>query len=237
MVTLSPEGAREAERLGSPVLRGNYTRRHELLLAGLQTARRLVIADDEPETTRQVVETARAINEAIPILVTAPSATDAEHLVAAGASEVLVTEREAILRLAAMVLAGTGADQEAVAREVEALRAELAGRESSTAGSPPGIGYDKPVSLNEEQSASDRCSHTDQAQVVTPGSPGCLECLELGWDWVHLRVCLTCGHVGCCNSSRGRHATKHYQSSGHPIMKSLEPLDDWAWCYEDQQFL
>ena len=78
------------------------------------------------------------------------------------------------------------------------------------------------------------CSHLNQIEAVTPGSEGCAECLVKGDTWVHLRLCLTCGHVGCCDSSKNKHATKHFQATGHPIMKSFEPGENWGWCYIDQ---
>ena len=79
-----------------------------------------------------------------------------------------------------------------------------------------------------------KCTHLDQIREVTPSGTGCKECLETGGHWVHLRLCLTCGHVGCCDSSPGRHATKHFHSSRHPIVRSFEPGEDWAWCYVDE---
>ncbi len=69
-----------------------------------------------------------------------------------------------------------------------------------------------------------------------PNTKGCEECLKLGQPWVHLRVCLTCGHVGCCDSSIGNHATKHYLATKHPMMRSLERGEDWGWCYVDDTF-
>ncbi|GAA4559916.1 ubiquitin carboxyl-terminal hydrolase 14 [Planotetraspora kaengkrachanensis] len=62
---------------------------------------------------------------------------------------------------------------------------------------------------------------------------GCVECLEMGSRWVHLRKCLSCGHVGCCDSSPNRHATAHFQQDGHPVVRSFEPGEDWRWCYVD----
>ncbi|MEU1528734.1 UBP-type zinc finger domain-containing protein [Streptomyces fagopyri] len=71
-----------------------------------------------------------------------------------------------------------------------------------------------------------------------PDTPtGCAECTARGQDWVHLRQCLTCGHIGCCDSSRGRHATAHYERTGHPIARSAEVDETWAWCYPDEVFL
>jgi uncharacterized UBP type Zn finger protein len=78
------------------------------------------------------------------------------------------------------------------------------------------------------------CPHFNQIRAVTPGSAGCAECLASGDTWVHLRLCLTCGHVGCCDSSKNKHATKHFQATNHPIMKSFEPGEHWGWCYLDQ---
>jgi uncharacterized UBP type Zn finger protein len=73
--------------------------------------------------------------------------------------------------------------------------------------------------------------------VVAPGSAGCAECLALGEPWVHLRICMTCGHVGCCDTSPRRHARAHWDDTGHPLIKSAEPGEDWAWCYIDEAVL
>jgi uncharacterized UBP type Zn finger protein len=80
------------------------------------------------------------------------------------------------------------------------------------------------------------CTHLDQITVEKPdraGVAGCEECLKIGATWVHLRVCRTCGKVGCCDSSPNRHATAHVQESDHPIVSSLEPGEDWTYCYVD----
>jgi diadenylate cyclase len=78
------------------------------------------------------------------------------------------------------------------------------------------------------------CTHTDHLQEVTPRTNGCEECLLMGDEWVHLRLCLTCGHVGCCDDSKNRHATAHFDSTRHPIVESLEPGEGWRWCYVDE---
>ncbi|HEX2164189.1 MAG TPA: UBP-type zinc finger domain-containing protein [Thermoanaerobaculia bacterium] len=81
------------------------------------------------------------------------------------------------------------------------------------------------------------CPHYDPAREATPRTPdGCEECLAIGSRWVHLRLCLTCGHVGCCDSSPNRHATAHHHATEHPVIRSFEPGEDWAWCYVDQRF-
>lgn len=79
------------------------------------------------------------------------------------------------------------------------------------------------------------CSHLDTIQDVTPSSDGCEDCLREGrHDWVHLRLCMRCGHVGCCDNSPGRHATAHWHAhDDHPVIRSYEPGEDWWWCYAD----
>jgi len=81
------------------------------------------------------------------------------------------------------------------------------------------------------------CTHTNQIKDVAATSEGCQECLAIGSRWIHLRKCLICGHVGCCDTSRNRHATKHYRATGHPIAASIEPGEAWAWCYADEVVL
>jgi len=83
-------------------------------------------------------------------------------------------------------------------------------------------------------STIDGCSHLDAIVAVEPGADGCEDCLAIGGQWVHPRVCQSCGHVGCCDSSPNRHATAHHRSSGHPIVRSFEPGEDWFWCYVDE---
>ena len=76
-----------------------------------------------------------------------------------------------------------------------------------------------------------------RAEAVTPSASGCQESLERGDSWVHLRLCMTCGHVGCCDDSRNRHATRHFHRTKHPVIKSFEPREDWGWCYLDDDFV
>ncbi len=78
------------------------------------------------------------------------------------------------------------------------------------------------------------CTHTDQIRDVTPSAQGCEDCLKTGDSWVHLRECLICGHVGCCDSSKNKHATKHFHATKHPIIQSFQPGEDWRWCYVDE---
>jgi hypothetical protein len=80
------------------------------------------------------------------------------------------------------------------------------------------------------------CEHIDEVRVLELPEPvlGCEECLASGGHWVHLRMCQICGHVGCCDSSPGRHATAHHHATAHPVIRSAEPGEDWSWCYLDE---
>ncbi len=78
------------------------------------------------------------------------------------------------------------------------------------------------------------CSHLEAIHAVSPPAQGCEECLKLGSSWVQLRQCLSCGHVGCCDSSLHAHATAHFRATAHPVMRSAEPGQNWKWCYLDE---
>jgi uncharacterized UBP type Zn finger protein len=78
------------------------------------------------------------------------------------------------------------------------------------------------------------CEHIAKAdRHARPKTKGCEECLAMGDTWVHLRLCLQCSHVGCCDSSKNKHASKHFRSTQHPVVRSLEPGEHWAWCFVD----
>jgi Zn-finger in ubiquitin-hydrolases and other protein len=79
-----------------------------------------------------------------------------------------------------------------------------------------------------------QCTHLDMVRAVIPSGKGCQECLAMGDTWVHLRLCRTCGHVGCCDDSQNRHARKHFLKSKHAIISSFEPGEDWSWCFSDE---
>ena len=80
------------------------------------------------------------------------------------------------------------------------------------------------------------CTHLNQVREVEPSARGCEDCLKAGGTWVHLRLCMGCGHVGCCDNSPGRHATAHFRGTRHPVIKSFEHGEDWGWCYVDEMF-
>lgn len=80
------------------------------------------------------------------------------------------------------------------------------------------------------------CSHFQEIRQVTPSANGCEDCLKVGGRWVHLRMCMSCGHVGCCDNSPNRHATKHFNATEHAIVRSVEPGEEWGYCYPDDMF-
>ena len=79
------------------------------------------------------------------------------------------------------------------------------------------------------------CTHLAHSKYIKPKVHVCQECVALGDTWVHLRTCLECGHVGCCDSSKNRHATKHFHATQHPVIASAQPHERWLWCYVDEQ--
>ena len=95
---------------------------------------------------------------------------------------------------------------------------------------------DQVIELNTEADTT-ACSHLNQVRPVMPSARGCEECLQIGDSWVRLRICMTCGHVGCCDDSKNKRATKHYHLTDHPIIRSLEPGENWGWCYDDKTML
>lgn len=208
ILTPNPDGAWEAEQQGRRVVRGSYTRQHELSLAGVHRARLAVVADDDLETTQRVIRALRAINSRLPILAGTRFEHEIEGLREAGAAHVVSQEHAASRHLVDKVL--------------DELRTERSG---------------DTYRLTARQRGSARCTHTAEAREVKPGTAGCEECIALGDTWHHLRICMTCGHVGCCDESKNKHATAHFAATRHPVIKSFQPGEDWAWCYVDEAML
>jgi uncharacterized UBP type Zn finger protein len=98
--------------------------------------------------------------------------------------------------------------------------------------------YVKEETQAEDAPHLESCEHAAEIQIYEPRSAdGCEECVKNNYKWVHLRLCLSCGHVGCCDSSVHKHATRHFHASAHPIIASLETNENWAWCYPDERFV
>jgi uncharacterized UBP type Zn finger protein len=85
-----------------------------------------------------------------------------------------------------------------------------------------------------ENAMSEKCTHLDQIKIRNTEKDYCEECAASGDTWLHLRLCLACGHVGCCDSSPNQHASKHYRNTDHPLIRSIEPGETWVWCYIDE---
>ncbi len=239
ILTLSPDGADEAVAAGMTVVPGDYARLHLLQHAGIERARLLVVADDEPDRTHHVVSVARMANPALTIVARTRAAAAAAGLRQAGADRVVADEVEGLAQLFTRVLEA----YDTAPGEVEELTGRLRGQWELTAflpaPPPQPVGraaatLERVYRLSGQQRASGKCAHVDQAREVTPRTAGCEECLALGEPWVHLRVCLSCGHVGCCDTSRNRHATRHFEATAHPLVRSGERGESWSWCYVDR---
>ena len=352
ITTLSPEGANEAEREGLPVIRGDASKLFLLTHVGIQRAKMLVIADDNPSTAHRITSVARQQNPTMRIVVRTRYSIDAEELQQAGADEVISEEFESVVQLFGEVLREYRVEAEQIERledlarkngyaamTAEQLKVEnsefackpgdecydsrtvtirkgspaaemtlgelgfgdrselvvkelirnaasidlspqtalLPGDELILAGSTQAFaanaakfragfaqahlqaGGDRAIAVGfasrsgEESGAptidtereylyqakadASVCGHLDQIKSVFPSAAGCEECLAIGDDWVHLRMCLTCGHIGCCDTSKNKHATAHFREAGHPMVTSMEPGEDWGWCFVDEEYI
>jgi CPA2 family monovalent cation:H+ antiporter-2 len=210
VVTLSPDGAATARDLGYDVLLGDSTRTSVLAAARVPDARVLVVADDDPTMTHRIASVVRRLAPAAVVVVRPDGPAHLADLAAAGADHVVDAERLSHAGLRSAVLrALDGAVQAGRTPAVDVTRLLL----------PP---------------PPPACPHAVAAEPVLPDASGCGDCLRVGrTDWVHLRACLSCGHVGCCDSSPLRHATAHFAATSHPIMQSMEPGESWAYCFVD----
>ncbi len=352
ITTLSPDGANEAESEGLPVIRGDATKPFLLNHIGIEKAKMLVIADDNPAKAHRITSVARQLNPTMRIVVRTRYTTDAEHLIEAGADEVISEEFESVVQLFGEVLSEYRIPAEEIDRledlarkngyaalmteniamqnsefkcqpgedcfdsrtvtvrensaavgmtigELEirnsgltfgelkrggevlkdpddSFRLEIGDelvlsgpteafarnaatfRSKRTAGEEPietavatAVGFrtanqtgTKRTMIDVEREYTYQpevddsvCGHLDQIQAVYPSAAGCEDCLRLGEDWVHLRMCLVCGHVGCCDTSKNKHATAHFHATEHPLIMSMEPGEAWAWCYSDEEYI
>jgi len=230
ITTLSPEGANEADAAGLPVLRGDYGKTNILELAGVERARMIVIVDDEPAMAERVSAVAKGLNPSLRVVVRTRRITDMAALTNAGAEIVIAEEMESIVRIFSEVMHDYGIPSAEISANEQAVRS---GRYAALLRQPPVVGRVTFV----PSATQDVCSHLDQIRPVLPSAPGCEECLKLGDKWVHLRMCMICGHVGCCDSSKNKHASGHFRETSHPIIKSFEAGETWGWCYPDGAYL
>ena len=342
VLTLSPEGAREAEAAGLPTLRGDYTKRYILEAAGLLRAKMLIVPDDRAAQAHRVVAIARPLAPTCRIVACVGTAEEAEEIIEAGADRAIATEMEAVVGLFDDILRSYQVAADDILRNEEALRrggygafdeaimataaveceldddcfstrtftvrdgtpaadhsleelqlderllhvikvdhmgevideprgrvvlepgdvVTVAGEPESFAAAatlfrrnegadtmaelapppPPRaqradyVDTEASVTLAPKPNAT--CTHLRSIPLENvPRTAGCEECLRDGTRWVHLRMCMTCGHVGCCDSSEHKHATKHHHATGHPIVRSVEPGEQWGWCYVDEEMV
>jgi CPA2 family monovalent cation:H+ antiporter-2 len=217
VTTLNPAGAMHAESLGVPVLRGDSSKSHTLEGAGVRRARMVVIADDDPEMTKRIAEVVRTINPDATVVVRTDQDGVTDELAHAGASVVVTGARASARSLGELVV------------------------RDYYLGADPAIDDDGDLDTDRIvrfEPAPSGCDHYSVIQPVLPSAPGCEECLQLGDTWVHLRICVTCGHVGCCDDSPNQHARAHASELvDHPIVRSFEPGERWGWCFIDDEEL
>lgn len=351
ITTLSPEGANDADSEGLPVVRGDSTKPFLLRHVGIDNAKMMVIADDNPAMAHRITSVARQINPTMRIVVRTRYTEEVPGLAAAGADAVIAEELESVVQLfgevlrdyrispheiesyeelarrngysalfdeeidasvfrcetgkdcldsrtvkvrsgaavagksiaSLMLMEDFGLSLQAVRRDGEEIEQPpgdfvlqpgdeliMSGETQSFASNaalfrPAGNGHasaalaasPSPVSDDENSLSftaetgisleteityvstvdSTVCAHLGRIRPVFPSAAGCEECLRIGDEWVHLRLCLVCGHVGCCDTSKNKHATAHFHDTEHPVMKSLELLDDWAWCFVDEEYI
>ncbi|MFC6285787.1 cation:proton antiporter [Nocardioides sp. GCM10027113] len=216
MTTLNPAGALAAEQSGVPVITGDSTRVAVLERAGLTRARMVVIAEDEPEQAARVATVVRGLTDA-PLMVRAHGDVDLDALAAAGVDHVVDPSVASRWRLFQAMLDRLAMPRPAIP--------------------PPGTGdrtwADTTRLMHVPVPDDSGCSHAADSRPVLPTAAACLDCLRAGDQWVHLRVCLACGNVGCCDSSAGRHSRAHHEATGHAVIGSAEPGEDWAFCFVD----
>lgn len=352
ITTLSPDGANEAESEGLPVIRGDATKPFLLNHICIEKAKMLVIADDNPATAHRITSVARQLNPTMRLVVRTRYTNDAEHLIEAGADEVISEEFESVVQLFGEVLreyriraeeidrledlarkngyaalmtehismqksdfacqpgeecfdsrtvtvrensAAVGMSigelemgnnglmlnelkrdgelfkdpedsfrlavgdelvlsgpTEAFARNAATFRPKrTAGEEPVEIAKAASVGFRSAAHVTVKNPTIDVereytyqpevddsvCAHLGQIRTVYPSAAGCEDCIRLGEDWVHLRMCLVCGHVGCCDTSKNKHATAHFHETEHPLIMSMEPGEAWAWCYSDEEYI
>jgi CPA2 family monovalent cation:H+ antiporter-2 len=213
MTTLNPDGAAQAEAAGHTVVRGDPTKGEILRVAGVPAARLAVVAEDDPEQAVRVVAAARAATTA-PIVARPLGTVDVAGLADAGADHILDRDRLSGQALLRSVLAELGHPVAHPDRRRTAVDTARVVRYTW----PRGSG----------------CDHGAASRPVLPQAPGCVGCLREGTEWVHLRTCLSCGYVGCCDSSPRRHARLHATAEEHPLVASAEPGESWAYCFVDE---
>jgi CPA2 family monovalent cation:H+ antiporter-2 len=253
VTTLSPDGAADAHAQGLPVLLGDPARTRTLMEAGLPRALAVVVPDDAAERAGQVVQVVKGMRPDVTVIVRVRYAADASVLRTAGADVVVTEEIEASAILAVRVLERYGHEVPEMVAGAHAVRSYYGSAHLAAAdGDGDGVVADTVVlgrvagagrAVIDTQSEirveldPAACAHASEVRPVFPSAAGCEECLRTGDRWVHLRVCLSCGHVGCCDSSPNRHARRHHAEEGHNLISSGQPGETWVYCFADDLML
>ena len=222
IATLSPAGARDAEADGHRVHRADYTRAHALEHLGIARARIVVVADDDLGVATRTAHMIRDLAPDAYIVSRTRHSEDRSGLVHSGASVVITEDGESMAAVAKAVLECWEIEGERVDVALDAVRRLPVGKRA--------LNPMEPLEVNQVGP----CDHAKAVPPMAPRAVGCETCLDHGDDWVHIRVCMTCGHVGCCDSSPGKHATAHFKETGHAVMRSGEVGEGWGWCFEDK---
>lgn len=226
ITTLDPDIGRAAQAEGRRVIQGDLARRFILEQAGVARARLVTIVDDDPDRVHHLASVIRA-SSSVSILARSDADGAAHELQGSGLIDHCVSDASATDdALLTHVLGNYALPESLVDVVVEDVVGTRAAERDETQ-LAPGI-------IVSPQVIGEGCQHVTAIRAVTPGSKGCEECLATGDRWVHLRICLLCGHVGCCDSSPHRHARTHANDNGHALAASAEPGEDWAWCYVDR---
>lgn len=228
IVTLDPDGGRAAAEEGRRVIQGDLMRRFIVEQAAIDRARLVVIADDDAERSHQLASIIKSRDPSLPVLVRVDATEDAHELRSSGVADHVVADEFAVTDALISHTLGRFALPETL------IDAVVEGAVGTAQVTDSAVALD-PDSIVHTAMADDGCPHADVVRAVRPSAAGCEECLGRGDRWVHLRLCLTCGHVGCCDSSPGRHARAHFHETDHPIVRSATPGEHWAWCYVDRR--
>jgi CPA2 family monovalent cation:H+ antiporter-2 len=237
VTTLSPDGAAEASARGLPVLLGDARRTRTMEEAGIRRARFVVIGDDEPEAAAQVAGVAHALNPNAKVVVRIRYHGDTGDVKAAGATYVISDETEGMATLSHKLLMHYDVSAEQIEVHLMNLRTPTEPHTAATQARPAARTVVDTEHVVEPAFEPGGCEHVADQRAVIPSARGCEECLRDGTKWVHLRLCMECGHVGCCDSSPHRHGRAHWHETGHPIVRSAEPGENWGYCFADDVML
>ncbi len=230
VVTLDPDAGRLAVEEGRRVVQGDLVRSMTAEQAGLEGARVVMMADEDVERIHQLGAVVRALNPDAVVLARVAGIEQAAELQAGGVVDHVVADEGASVDALIGHTLGAFALPE---RVVEVITQSTLGTVEH-AEDPPAHSLADPDGIVHTHFDETACEHADTARAVRPSARGCEECLAQGGRWVHLRLCVECGHVGCCDSSPHRHARAHHLETGHAVMRSAEPGEDWAYCFVDR---